>query len=183
MRALGTVFLILGIVFLVLLVVLVFTGDTSPTSLIAPVVLITSGLRFRNWGRGILRDTPSSGASSVSASSQGAGSESAQAANAGTVEIPMTPQAADAIARQSARLKKQMGWLTGGALVVFLGIAAFFSFVNGDRQEARVLQIIFVSMGLGLALLLGGIQWLFSVRPVVPVRAQAQCANAPARRC
>ncbi len=160
MRIFGIVLLVIGILLMCLFPILIFTSDMSAAALFFPLLLISMGWRFSRWGRGIVRDAPSSSPPAA----QGTGA--AQAPAVGTVEIPMSPQATDVIVRQCAQAKKMVWWIAGGALVLFIGLGALFVNSGSTDPDAHNMIYVFGGMGFALAFLVGGFQWLLIIRPI-----------------
>ena len=72
MRVLGTVTLVLGVLFAVLFLIMAFSGDLNWGAFFIPVVLISLGARLRTSARGILQQNPSATPGAPSASSDAA---------------------------------------------------------------------------------------------------------------
>ena len=56
MRTLGNVLLVIAVLCLILFPYWIITSDMPVVALLFPVLLISMGLRFRKWGRGIVQD-------------------------------------------------------------------------------------------------------------------------------
>ncbi len=160
MRILGNVLLVIAVLCLVLFPYWIITSNMPVLALLFPFLLLSTGLRFRNWGRGLVRDAPSSS----SPGAQGTGAADAPAV--GTVEIPLSPQASDAIARQCAQAKKMVWWIAGGALALFFGLGVLFVNSGPRDPDAHKMIYVFGAMGFALAFLVGAFQWLLIIRPI-----------------
>src|SRR5271155_3088345 len=101
MRVLGTIMLVLGVLFAVLFLIMAFSGDLNWGAFFIPVVLISLGARLRTSARGILQQNPSATPGAPSASA-----DAAPSAATPTIELPMTPDAVAAITRYGARSRR-----------------------------------------------------------------------------
>ncbi len=157
MRILGTIMLVMGIIFAALFVIIAFSGELNSGAFFIPVVLIVIGLTIRNAATGILQQQPSATSGGAAAAQSGAGP---------TVELPVTPQVTDAISRYGARSRRLVLWLTAGAFVFMLGIGIVLGLFDQDRKEGRQMMVILGGVGVVSSAMIGGISWLTSLRPI-----------------
>jgi hypothetical protein len=166
MRIWGTVLLVLGVLFLIMFVFAEFGGaHLGFIPFFVSGFLILMGRNLRKSGRGILQSKPAaenSGAQTSVTPSQSA----APAAEFSTVEMPLTPEIAQIITRQSARAKRILFYVAGGALVLFGGIGIVVGLTDKTPGEGMIFLVVFGSIGVASAGLIYGISWLTSFRLV-----------------
>src|SRR5580693_4399793 len=121
MRIWGWVLLILGILFLLMFVFAEFGGGhVGFVPFFVSAFLILMGWNLKKSGGGILQPKPAENAGAGSPGTPG--QSNAAAAEFSTVELPLTPEVAAVIARQSARAKKILVYVAGGFCVLFVGL-------------------------------------------------------------
>jgi len=166
MRIWGTVLLVLGILFLIMFVFAEFGGGhLGFVPFFVSGFLILMGWNLRKSGKGILQSKPSarnSGAQTSASSNQPV----APAAEFSTVEMPLTPEIAAVIARQSARAKRILLYIAGGAIALFGGIGVVIGATDKTPGERMTFLAIFGFIGVASAGLIYGISWLTSFRLV-----------------
>lgn len=160
MRIWGTVLLVLGILFLIMFVLADLGGaHLGFIPFFVSGFLILMGWNLRKSGKGILQSKPA-------AENSVAQTSSAPAVEFSTVEVPLTPEIAAIIARQSARAKQILLYVAGGAIALFGGIGIVTAVVDKTPDERLTFLILFGSIGVLSAILIYGISWLTSLRPV-----------------
>jgi hypothetical protein len=166
MRIWGYILLILGILFLVLFGLAQLGGaHLGILPFIISFILIAAGSRLVTSGKGIIQSKPQTNAQYPTAPSV-AGQTVAPAARASTVEMPLTPEVTALVARQSARSKRTLLYVAGGFLVLFAGMGvAAFALDNTPGEGAMALGYL-GGIGLLTAILIYGISWLTTQRPV-----------------
>src|ERR1019366_9069016 len=166
MRIWGTVLLVLGILFLIMFALAQFGGaHLGFIPFFVSGFLILMGWNLRKSGKGILQSKPAAelaGAQTSVASGQSA----APAAEFSTVEMPLTPEIAAAITRQSARAKRILVYVVGGCLVLFGGIGIGIGVTDKTPGEGMTFLAVFGFIGVASAGLIYGITWLTSMKPV-----------------
>ncbi len=165
MRIWGWVLLILGILFLVMFVLAEFGGrHVGFVPFFVSAFLILMGWNLKKSGRGILQSKPAENAGAGSPGTPG--QSNAPAAEFSTVELPLTPEVAAVIARQSARAKKILLYVAGGFCVLFVGLGVVLGATDKKPGEGMTFLAIFGSIGIASALMIYGLSWLTSMKPV-----------------
>ena len=166
MRIWGTVLLILGILFLIMFVLADLGGaHLGFIPFFVSGFLIFMGWNLRNSGKGILQSKPvgeHAGAQISTAPNQSA----APAPEFSTIEMPLTPEVAQIIARQSARAKRMLLYIVAGCLVLFGGLGVTLGVTDKTPGEGMTFLVIFGSIGVASAVLIYGISWLTSFKPI-----------------
>ena len=162
MRIWGWVLLILGILFLVMFVLAEFGGGhVGFVPFFVSAFLILMGWNLKKSGGGILQSKPAENAGAGSP-----GHSNAPAAEFSTVELPLTPEIAAVIARQSARAKKILLYVAGGFCVLFVGLGIVLGATDKTPGEGKTFLAIFGLIGIASALMIYGLSWLTSMKPV-----------------
>ncbi len=168
MRIVGYVVLVLGILFAIFFgLAELGGGHLGLTPFYVTFILIVIGAGLARSGKGILQEKPA--AAPAQASTQSAPAPGHPAAPAGgfsTVEIPLTPEVAALIARQSARAQRILRYIVGGFLVFFVGLGVVLAATDKTPGGGRTFLLIFGGIGVVTAFLIYGISWLTSQRPV-----------------
>jgi hypothetical protein len=164
-RIWGTVLLVLGILFLIVFALAEFGGGhVGFVPFFVSGFLILMGWNLRKSGRGILQSKPTENAG---AGASGAPSQStAPAAEFSTVELPLTPEVAAVIVRQSARAKRLLTYVAGGFCVLFVGLGVVLGATDKKPGEGVIFLLIFGLMGVASGLMIYGIWWLTAMKPV-----------------
>jgi len=167
MRIWGYVLLILGSLFLIMFALAEFGGaHIGVVPFFVSIFLIGMGWNLRNSGKGILQAKPVATAQHTGSEIAAAPSQPAAPAEFSTVELPLTPEIAAVIARQSARAKRILMYVVGGCLVFFAGLGAVLGATDKTPGGGMTFLVIFGSIGVASALLIYGISWLTSFKPV-----------------
>ncbi len=169
MRVWGYVLLILGILFLILFGMADLSGaHLGVLPFIISGILIVIGSGMGSSGRGILvAKPPAAGNQSTSASPAATGQAAAgSAAQFSTVELPLTPEIAALIARQNSRANRILLYISGGFLLFFIALGAVIAFAAGNSGGATTFLFGLGAVGVLSAILIYGISWLTSQRPV-----------------
>jgi len=173
-RIFGYVLLAVGILLAILFAMAELGGgQVGIAPFVIALFLVSIGWRLRTYGSGITAPggraappaTPGRGAQAGPGATSGT-PDSARATAVPTVEIPMTPEAAAAIARQSARSRRLLLYVVAGGLLFFLALGVATYWGDADRAEGRTLLAIFSGAGVAFAVLCGGISWLTTQWPV-----------------
>jgi hypothetical protein len=166
MRIWGYILLVIGILFLLLFVLAEMGGaHLGFVPFFVSGLLIFMGLRLRNSGRGILQPKPVTTAGVASAETA-PGQPAASAPEFSTVEIPLTPEVAAAIARQNAKTQRYLFYVIGGCLVFFVVLGAVLAAAGESSGNAHLFLAIFGGIGVASAAMIYGISWLTTQRPV-----------------
>ncbi|HUK29593.1 MAG TPA: hypothetical protein VLV89_00665 [Candidatus Acidoferrum sp.] len=166
MRIWGYVLLILGTLFLVLFGIAQMGGahlGVLPFIISFMVIVIGSGLR--NSGKGILQSKPPVAADHSTSPAAGQPA-AAPAEQFSTVELQLTPEIAAAIARQTARLNRNLFYVVAAVLVLFVGLGALIGATDKTPGEGATFMIGLGGIGVLSAILIYGISWLTTQRPV-----------------
>ncbi len=170
MRILGYVVLVIGILFAILFGLAELSGGhLGFVPIYVLFFLIVSGWTLAKKGKGIVQAKPSAaplqaGAQTAPAQAPGrAGSASGEFA---TVELPLTPEVAAVLADQSARKNRILLYIVGGFLVLFVGLGVVLDLADKTPGEGRTFLLILGGIGVGSAILVYGISWLTSLKPV-----------------
>ena len=168
MRIWGYVLLIIGIVFLLLFVMAELGGGhVGIVPFFVSGFLILMGWRMRNSGQGLVQSKPAAtaqypGAAPAPGPVQGA----APAAEFSTVEMPLTPDVAAAIAAQNARRQRVLLYVGGGFFVFFILLGIVLSAANVAPGHGPSLLAVFAGIGVATVILMYGISWLTVFKPV-----------------
>jgi hypothetical protein len=163
MRIWGWALLILGILFLIMFVFAEFGGGhVGFVPFFVSAFLILMGWNLKKSGRGILQSKPAdnSGAPGL------AGQSSAVAAEFSTVELPLTPEIAAVITRQSARAKKILLYVAGGFCVLFVGLGIVLGATDKTPGDGKIFMMIFGLIGIASGGMIYGLWWLTAMKPV-----------------
>jgi hypothetical protein len=165
MRIWGTVLLILGILFSIMFAFAEFGGGhVGFVPLLVSGFLILMGWNLRKSGRGILQSKP---VDNAGAGLPGAtGQDNAVATEFSTVELPLSPEIAAVIARQSARAKKMLVYVAGGFCVLFVGLGIVLGATDKTPGEGMTFLMIFGLIGIASGSMIYGIWWLTAMKPV-----------------
>jgi hypothetical protein len=151
-RVLGYVSLAIGILFLVLLVLAEFGGaHLSVLPFVVSIFLVSIGASLVKSGKGIVQATPASNVESEGHL---------------TVELPMSPEVAAVIDRQSARSWRFLLYLAGGFIVFFIGMGAVLGLADKTPGEIGLFVGLFGSVGVATAIMIVGIGWLTTRGPM-----------------
>ena len=157
MRIWGTVLLVIGMLFAVMFVIAEIGGaHLGFIPFFVSGLLILMGWNLRNSGKGILQSKPAE----EHASGQ------TPAAEFSTVELPLTPEIAAAITRHIARSRRTLLYIVAGCLIFFGGLGAALSWTDKTPGGNLTFLAIFGSVGALSAILIYGISWLTSIKPV-----------------
>ncbi|MGB6429991.1 MAG: hypothetical protein WBF06_05365 [Candidatus Acidiferrales bacterium] len=166
MRIWGNVILVLGVLFLILFALAEFGGGhIGYLPFFIAAFLIAIGARLRTSGRGIVQANPAAAVGHPDAA-MAAGQPVAFAAQFSTVELPLTPEVAAVIARQSARTRRILLYVVGGILAFFVVLGIVFAAANVAPGEGRTLALLLSGIGLVSAIMIYGISWLTAQRPM-----------------
>jgi hypothetical protein len=168
MRIWGYVLMVLGILFLVLFGFAELGGaHLGVFPFLIPIFLIAIGSSLRSSGMGILKSKPVATAGNANVASAAApGHAGAATAEFSTVELPLTPEIAALIARQTARANRFLFYVSGGFLVFFIILGAVLAATADNPGEADTLLIALGAVGVASAILIYGISWLTKQKPV-----------------
>lgn len=168
MRILGYVVLVIGILFAILFALAELGGGhLGLVPFYVSFILIVIGGTLARSGKGIVQEKPAAAPGQVSTQTAPApGQPAAPAGGFSTVEIPLTPEVAALIARQSARAQRILLYIVGGFLVFFVGLGAVIGATDKTPGEGRTFLFIFGGIGVVTAFLIYGISWLTTQRPV-----------------
>jgi len=168
-RIVGWLMLIVGILFVVLFgLAAMGGGHLGFTPWLVSVFLILSGWRMRNLGKGILPSQPGA-ANSAAAGVAGAvaqGQVATSAQTAGTIEIPLTPEIAACIARQSSRNLRNVRYVAFAFAVLGIGAGIVTYIINRGSDQRWIFLGMFSGIGILSAAMIYGISWLTTQRPV-----------------
>jgi hypothetical protein len=157
-RVWGYIILTLGVIFLVLLLLALLGGaHMGVVPFIVILVSISLGWTLVTSGKGLVRTQPAA-----------AGTAGAVAAppDVATVELPLTPQIAAAIVRQSASKQRIILYVALGIAVFFVGLGAVFGFTDASQTEGRSFFEVFGGLGVICAIMIYTIAWLTSLMPI-----------------
>jgi hypothetical protein len=168
MRIWGNVLFIIGILFLLLMVLAEFGGGhLGFIPFFVAGLLIFMGWRMRTSGMGILQANPAATAEHAGAVKIAApGQPAAPAAEFATVELPLTPEVAAVIERQSARTQRILLYVVFGFLFFFIVLGAVLAAANVAPGQGETFLALFTGIGVASALLIYSIFWLTARRPV-----------------
>jgi hypothetical protein len=127
--------------------------------------LIFMGWNLRKSGRGILQSKPVAEHPGVQISAS-QGQSSTPAPEFSTVELPLTPEIAAMIKRQSARAKRMLLYVVAGCLIFFSVLGGVLSITDKTPNQGVTFLVVFGSIGVASAGLIYGICWLTSFRPI-----------------
>jgi hypothetical protein len=165
MRIWGTVLVVLGILFLILFVFAELGGGhVGYVPFFVSFFLTLLGWNLRTSGKGILQSNPVNPPSGT-ASTQG-GLSAAAAPEFSTMELPLTPEIAALIARQIAGSRRILLYIVAGCLILFGGLGAVLSLTDKTPGGNFTFLAIFGSIGVITAILIYGISWLTTIKPV-----------------
>ena len=165
MRIWGYVLLILGVLFLIMFTLAEFGGaHLGVVPFFVSGFLILMGWNLRNSGKGILQSRPVNHPSGGTLPATG--QTTAPAPEFSTVELPLTPEIAAMIKRQTSRSQKILLYLVGGFFVFFCGLGAVLGLTDKNHSEAMTFLAIFGSIGVASGILIYGISWLTVLKPV-----------------
>jgi hypothetical protein len=125
--------------------------------------LVLMGWNLRKSGRGILQSKPvvEHPGAQISATP---GQSAAPAPEFSTVELPLTPEIAAMIKRQSARAKRILLYVVAGCLIFFSALGGVLSITDKTPGQGGTFLAVFGSIGVASAGLIYGISWLTSFR-------------------
>jgi len=168
MRIWGTVLLVLGILFLIMFTLAEFGGGhIGFIPFFVSGFLLLMGWNLRKSGKGILQPKPVVAASDENTPAASMPSNAAASApEFSTVEIPLTPEIAAMIKRQSARAQRILLYVVGGFSIFFVGLGLVLGLTDKNRGEAITFVVIFGSIGVASGILIYGISWLTMLKPV-----------------
>ncbi|HEY6325404.1 MAG TPA: hypothetical protein VIW73_02665 [Candidatus Cybelea sp.] len=151
MRIWGYILLVLGVVFLALFAMAALGGaHLGFLPWFVSLFLVCTGWTFVKSARGLVPTAP---AQATTAAVAAAGASA-------TVEIPMTPPAAEAIARQVNRSRRIPAYIAGGLLLFFIGIGGLLAAVDNTPGEGVQFLAWFSGVGLATGVMIVGITWL-----------------------
>ncbi len=151
MRIAGYVILIASSLFLILFAMAELGGGhVGVLPFFISVFLAAMGWSFVKSGRAIVQVQVPAGAS----------------AEPTTVEMPMFPGIAMALAQQNARDWRRVLYVAGGFIVVFAVIGALIDLLNAAPEEGTVMLGVFGGLGVVTAAIIAGISWLAMRLPV-----------------
>lgn len=157
MRIWGYILLVLGVVFLALFAMALMGGARIGfLPWFVSLFLVFTGWTFVKSARGLVPTAPA----------QATAAAAAAAVAPATVEITMTPPAAEAIARQANRSRRIPAYIAGVFLVFFIGIGVVLAAVDNTPGEGVQFLAWFSGVGLATGVMIVGITWL-STRSLV----------------
>ncbi len=170
MRILGYILLIVGILFLVLFgLAEAGGGHLGFIPFYASFFLIISGGTLATKGKGIVQAKPSAAplqAGAQTAPVQAPGRPVAASGEFATVDLPLTPEVAAVLADQGASKKRILLYIVGGFLVLFVGLGVVLDVTDKTPGEGRTFLMILGGIGVAMAVLIYGISWLTSLKPI-----------------
>lgn len=165
MRIWGTVLLVLGILFLIMFALAEFGGaHIGVVPFFVSAFLMLMGWNLRKSGKGILQSKPVENAGVGSPAM--AGQSNTAAAEFSTVELPLTPEIAAVITRQTARAKRLLYYVAGGFCVLFIVLGLVLGVTDKTPGEGMTFLLIFGSIGVASGLMIYGIWWLTAMKGV-----------------
>ena len=181
MRIWGYVLLILGIIFLAFFALAQMGGGhLGFLPWFFSLFLVMTGWTFVRSARGLVREKP---APMTANAEKSAATDPERGAL--TVEIPMSPSAAAAIARQAGRSRRIPAYVAGAFLVFWVGIGAVTAAVDKTPGEGSQFLVAFGAVGLATAVMIVGVTWLstmslfrdkqaaFFLRTTGPIRVES----------
>jgi hypothetical protein len=168
MRIWGWILFILGIVFLLLFALAEFGGGhIGYIPFFVAGFLVVMGWNLRTSGKGILQTKSAATAEHTNAQTATASGQipAAPAAEFSTVELPLTPDVAALIARQSGRTRKIVLYTVTGFLVGFAALGAVLG-ATDHTGNGNAFLLVFSGVGVGSVIMIYGIFWLSSQRAV-----------------
>ncbi|MHB8434059.1 MAG: hypothetical protein ACYC8W_00760 [Candidatus Tyrphobacter sp.] len=151
MRVWGYVLLILGTLLLLLFgMAKLGGGHVGVLPLLISVFVLAMGWSFVRSGRPIVQTHAPPGAQSVPS----------------TAEMPMSPEIAAVIARQSARGWRRLLYVAGGLTVAIAFIGVLIDVFDRTPGEGITMLGAFTAVGLASGLMIVGISWLGMQMPV-----------------
>jgi hypothetical protein len=168
MRIFGYVLLVVGVVFALLFALAQFGGGhLGVVPFFVSFMLIVMGWQMGTAGKGILRTSPAPKPDLGSAQpATGPGQSGAAADQMSTVELPLTPEVAAALALHSARSRRILLMISGGLFVLIAGLGAAIAATDTTPGEGRTFLVVLGGVGVACALLIYGISWLTTLAPV-----------------
>jgi hypothetical protein len=165
MRIWGTVLLVLGILFLIMFALAEFGGaHIGFVPFFVSAFLLLMGWNLRKSGKGILQPRP---AVNVGAGPSGAaGQSNTVAPEFSTVELPLTPEIAAVITRQSARAKRLLYYVAGGFCALFIILGIVLGLTDKTPGAGKAFLMIFGLIGIASGSMIYGIWWLTAMKPV-----------------
>jgi hypothetical protein len=163
MRIWGTVLLVLGILFLIMFALAEFGGGhIGFIPFFVSAFLILMGWNLRKSGRGILQSKPveNAGAGTPTVAGQ------SNTAEFSTVELPLTPEIAAVITRQTARAKRLLYYVAGGFCVLFIGLGSVLGITDKTPGQGMDFLLVFGSIGVASGSMIYGIWWLTAMKGV-----------------
>lgn len=149
MRVWGYFLLILGAIFLILMILAQFGGGhLSFVPFFVSVFLIAMGWSFVRSGKGLVRDSP----------------DATSAGPSPTVALPMTPEVAAIVKRQSDSIWRILLYVGAGCLAVFVAIGAIAALADGRPGERGGLFLFFLALGIITGGAVIGGSWLSTMR-------------------
>lgn len=165
MRIWGWVLLILGVLFLIMFVFAEFGGGhVGFVPFFVSAFLILMGWNLKKSGRGILQTKPAENAGTGSAGATG--ESNAAPAEFSTVELPLSPEVAAVIVKQSARAKKMLVYVAGGFCVLFVVLGIVLGATDKTKGEGMTFLMIFGLIGIASGSMIYGLWWLTAMKPV-----------------
>jgi|GEM_PF-5274929 len=156
MRIWGYILLILGVGFLALFAMALMGGARLGfMPWFVSLFLVFTGWTFVKSARGLVPTPPAQATTAAVA-----------AVAPATVEVPMTPLAAAAIARQANRSRRIPAYIAAGLVVFFIGIGGLLAAVDNAPGEGMQFLAWFSGIGLLTGVMIVGITWL-STRSLV----------------
>lgn len=162
MRIWGTVLLVLGVLFLIMFAFAEFGGaHIGVVPFFVSAFLILMGWNLRKSGKGILQPKPAENAGAGAP-----GQSNAAPAEFSTIELPLTPEIAAVIVRQSARAKRLLYYVAGGFCLLFVGLGSVLGITDKTPGEGMTFLLIFGSIGIASGIMIYGIWWITAMKPV-----------------
>jgi hypothetical protein len=165
MRIWGTVLVVLGVLFLIMFVLAEFgSAHVGFVPFFVSGFLILMGWNLRKSGRGILQSKPVG--HSEAGSPAMPGQPNAPTAEFSTIELPLTPEVAAVITKQSVRAKKILMYVAGGFCVLFVVLGIVLGATDKTKGEGMTFLVIFGSIGVASSGMIYGLWWLTAMKPV-----------------
>ncbi len=167
MRIWGYVLLVIGILFLILFgLAALGGGHIGVLPFFIAIILIASGWKLALFGKGIVPANPPTAVSLSAQAVSASGQSVAPPERSATVEMPLTPQIADLLVSQNARTQRTLLYVVGAILIFFVGLGIVLGATDTTPGEGRTLGNLFAGIGLVSAILIYGISWLTTQKPV-----------------
>lgn len=162
MRIWGTVLVVLGVLFLIMFVLAEFgSAHVGFVPFFVSAFLILMGWNLRKSGRGLLQSKPAGAGTPAEP-----GQSNAVADEFSTVELPLTPEIAAVITRQSARAKKLLYYVAGGFCALFIVLGTVLGVTDKTPGEGKTFLMIFGLIGIASGSMIYGIWWITAMKPV-----------------